>query len=173
MMITRIFKLISFALLLFSLGIPSVQASFIDGCYETREINGQEVVPGPSAYNSQSKIYSLNNEFYYDLETKKSLNTKIFSIFTGFEDVWYSFTNGLVFEDLGSLSITENSFNYQFEDYVLHRNSYYALEKVDFKTIVSFQLIDSNIVGHIKQFSKALKRDMDIQVVLKKITCIE
>lgn len=167
-------KLFSLFSILLSLTLVDAKASdFIDGCYKTLEVNGRVVPAGPEIANSQSSIYSVQNEFYYDLETKKSLKTKIISIFRGFDGGWYSFTNALMFEDLGSLEVSENSIDYTFDYDVYHRNSYYALEKVDFKIEIHLKKFQGIVVGTIKQTSQKLDRNIDLDLVLKEAPCAE
>jgi hypothetical protein len=157
-----------------SLISSQVRASdFIDGCYKTLEVNGKVVPSGPEIANSQSSIYSIQNEFYYDLETKKSLKTKVMSVFRGFNGGWYSFTNALMFEDLGTLEVSDNSIDYTFNYEVFHRNSYYALNKVDFKTEIHLKKFQGIVVGTIKQASQKLDRYIDLDVVLKEAPCAE
>ena len=163
-------------LTLFSLLLVSTFASatsFLDGCYKTLEINGATVMPGPDEGRSQSTIYSVDNEFYYDLETRKSLRTKVLSLFRNFNGGWYSFTNALVFEELGRLESDGNSLSYSFESDVFHRTSSYALEKVDFKTDVKLQKFAGIVTGSIRQVSKALDRNINLTLILKEVECAE
>lgn len=148
-------------------------SDFIDGCYKTLEVNGKVVPSGPELSNSQSSIYSIQNEFYYDLETKKSLRTKVLSVFRGFSGGWYTFTNALMFEELGALEVTENTIDYTFDYDVYHRNSYYALEKVDFKTEIHLRKFQGIVVGTIKQTSQKLDRNIDLDLILKEAPCAE
>ncbi|MFP5384518.1 MAG: hypothetical protein ACLGHN_00465 [Bacteriovoracia bacterium] len=147
--------------------------SFLDGCYKTLEINGATVMPGPDEGRAQSTIYSVDNEFYYDLETRKSLRTKILSLFRNYNGGWYTFTNALVFEELGHLEASENTLQYAFAGDVFHRTSSYALEKVDFKTDVKLQKFAGIVTGSIKQVSKALDRNIDVTLILKEVECAE
>jgi hypothetical protein len=145
--------------------------SFLNGCYKTLEINDRPVIPGPDE-SRQSSIFSLEqNEFYYDVESGKSLKTQILSFFTGHRDGWYSYVNAVLFDTLGEMTVTDNSMQYSFDKTVLHRNSSYGYDEVDFTTYVELYKFRGIVSGHIKQRSVALNRNINLNVVMKEIPC--
>lgn len=159
--------------ILLAFNFSNIQASEIfDACYKTLEINDRSVVPGPSSYNSQSSIFTIpENEFYYDLDTRKSLKTKVISLYTGHREGWYSFINPLIFEDLGNFEVDDHGLVYSYEGHVYHRNSHYGMDKVDFKTEVRLKKYVGIVTGLIKQSSKALDRHTNVEIILKEIAC--
>lgn len=169
MVMSRYILLVFFVFSLFAL---KTFAYGFDGCYKSLEINGRNVVSGPVPASEQSSVFTLAaNEFYYDLETRSPLRTKVISLFTGFREGWKSFVNPLVFEELGEFQTDANSLRYFFEGEVYHRNRHYGLDKVDFKTAVELYKYKGIISGSIFQNSKALNRRTKVSIVLREVPC--
>jgi hypothetical protein len=154
------------------MSLANAQTDFLDGCYETVEINGERIEPGPDARISQSSIFSVESEAYYALESREPLNTKVISVFKKFNGTWYTISNALMFEDLGELEVDGDSLKYSFENDVLYRNSYYALEKVDFKIFIKLFKENDLVKGSIRYASYRRGQDVDMNIVLKKAPCI-
>lgn len=165
----RLFILIFF---LSTMGIATAQTDFLDGCYETVEINGERIEAGPDARTSQSSIYSVESEAYFDLESRKPLNTKVISVFKKFNGTWYTISNALIFENLGKIEIDGDSLKYSFENDVLYLNSYYALVKVDFRIFIKLMKENDLVKGSIRYASYRLGQDVDMDIVLKRAPCI-
>ena len=164
-------KIILHILVIGFLFSSQVQAqNFFDGCFQTVKINDRDVTNGPDTSRT-SQIYSAQSEFFYDIQTKESLKTKIISLLTGFKDGYYYYTNPLIFEELGNLEITENSFRYEFSGKVYYRNSNYQLQPVDFATKAKLDKTDDIVTGIITQQSQTLNRDIQISFVLSKVLC--
>lgn len=165
----RLFILIFF---LSTISIASAQTEFLDGCYETVEINGERVEAGPDARTSQSSIFSVESEAYFDLESRKPLNTKVISIFKKFNGTWYTISNALIFENLGHLEVEKNSLKYSFENDVLYLDNHYALIKVDFRIFIKLVKENDLVKGSIRYSSYRRGQDVDMDIVLKKAPCI-
>ncbi|MFP5458749.1 MAG: hypothetical protein ACLGG7_08450, partial [Bacteriovoracia bacterium] len=85
-----------------------------DGCYRTLEVNASPVEQGREG--EQTQIFTLEqNEFYYDLTSRRALSTKVLSIFTGFDGQWSSYSNGLLFQDLGQITETPDLLRHEGE----------------------------------------------------------
>lgn len=142
-----------------------------DGCYRTLEVNSKPVQQGREG--EQTQIFTLDqNEFFYDITSRRSLSTKVLSIFTGFDGQWSSYSNGLLFQDLGELSETPDLLRHQGEFTVLYRDSSYALVKADFKVLIELKrLEDGRVKGVIKQNSVRLQRDYDLNFTLEAEPC--
>ncbi len=166
----RLFILIFF---LSAVGFSHAQTEFLDGCYETVEINGERVEPGPDARASQSSIYSVESEAYFDLESRRPLTTKVISIFKKFNGTWYTISNALMFEGLGELEVGSNYLKYSFENDVLYRNSSYALVKTDFQIFIKLIKENDLIKGSIRYASYQRGQDLDMNIVLKKAACLD
>lgn len=142
-----------------------------DGCYRTLEVNASPVEQGREG--EQTQIFTLEqNEFYYDLTSRRALSTKVLSIFTGFDGQWSSYSNGLLFQDLGELTETPDLLRHEGEFTVLYRDSSYALVKADFKVLIELKrLEDGRVKGVIKQNSVRLQRDYDLNFTLEAEPC--
>ena len=166
----RLFLLL---LLLSAVSLSHAQTEFLDGCYETVEINGERVEPGPDARTSQSSIFSVESEAYYDLESRRPLTTKVISIFKKFNGTWYTISNALMFEGLGEMEVDENSLKYTFENDVLYRNSNYSLVKTDFQIFIKLFKENDLVKGSIRYASYRRGQDLDMNIVLKKAACLD
>lgn len=142
-----------------------------DGCYRTLEVNSKPVQQGREG--EQTQIFTLDeNEFFYDVTSRRSLATKVLSVFTGFDGQWSSYSNGLLFQDLGELTETPDRLTHQGEFTVLYRDSSYALVKADFKVLIELKrLEDGRVKGVIKQNSVRLQRDYDLNFTLEAEPC--
>ncbi|MFA5584063.1 MAG: hypothetical protein WDA09_07600 [Bacteriovoracaceae bacterium] len=159
-----------FALLLAFMSFSSFGA-IIDGCYKTVSYNGQPVVQGPDANSNLSKIYSVTSHYYFS-HNHSPLKTKVISIFKGFEGGWYSYTNPIVFDDLGKTTETSKSWSYQFEDFVKYTSSFYSFDEADFLTDMDFHWGEDGFLhGRVYQLTKVLDRMIDFEVVLEKAVC--
>jgi hypothetical protein len=144
----------------------------ISGCYKTIEFNGQVVNQGPSAENSQSEIYITKNQYYRDLETGTELETLIISVFNGFRQPWYGFSNVVVPVNKGQWNITQDSVKYEMDEDILYINSNYQRSKVDFLINLSLKKSGSRLVGDLYFSSISRGLFYDFSVVLEKAHCL-
>lgn len=159
-----------FALLLSVMSFASFGA-VIDGCYRTISYNGVAVAEGPDSESNLSKIYSVKSHYYFD-EKFKALDTRVISIFKGFEGGWYSYVNPIIFNNLGQTQQSGHVWNYQFEGFVNYASSNYSFDEADFLTDAKFEWREDGLLyGKVYQLTKALDRHIDFEVVLAKAVC--
>lgn len=159
-----------FAVLLALASFPTFGA-IIDGCYKTVSLNGESVMQGPEEESNLTKIYSRQSSYYFDT-SYQNLTTKIISVFTGFNGGWYSYSNPLVFEELGETFESESEWGYEFAGEVYFTDQPYIYKKSDFKTSVHFEWSQDGLLhGQIQQVSEVLARNYQLDLVLEKAVC--
>lgn len=159
-----------FAVLMAMITVPSF-AAIIDGCYKTVAFNGEPVTQGPDEEKSLSRIYSKTSPYYFD-SSYKNINTKIISVFKGYNEGWYSSINPLVFEDMGITEESDNSWAYYFAGDVFYTDTPYVFQKTDFQTNIEFKwTAEGLLAGEIYQLSYTLEREYHFQVLLEKAVC--
>ena len=140
-------------------------------CYETIEIDGQPVAQGPNLENNESEIFLVNNQYYRDLETNKKLRTLVVSVFNGYREPWYGFSNVVIPVDKGEWSITQDSVSFSMDADVTYINSNYQRSKVDFLINVDFKRNDDRLTGDLLFSSVRRGLFYDLEVVLEKRKC--
>ena len=159
-----------FAVLLALASFPTF-GSIIDGCYKTVSLNGLEVMQGPEEESNLTKIYSRHSSYYFDT-SYQGLTTKIISVFTGFNEGWYSYSNPLAFEELGETQESESQWSYGFAGEVYFTDQPYIYKKSDFKTDIHFEWREDGLLyGQLHQVSETLSRNYQLDVVLEKAIC--
>ena len=144
----------------------------LSGCYKTIEFNGQIVNQGPNAENSESEIYTTKNQYYRDLDTGKKLETLIISVFNGYSEPWYGFSNVVVPVNKGIWKITQDSVDYEIDEDILYVNSNYQRSKVDFLINLSFKKSGNRLVGDLYFSSISRGLFYDFKVILEKSHCL-
>lgn len=159
-----------FALLAAFISFSSYSA-VIDGCFKTLSFNGAPVIEGPVAEKNLSHIYSVTSRFYFD-QSQTPLKTKVISIYKGFDSGWYTTINPIIFDDLGDVAETENSWSYSYQGIVRYAFSRYTYGEADFVTDAHFAWGEDGLLyGKVFQQTKALDRDIRFDVVLEKAPC--
>lgn len=145
--------------------------SVIDGCFKTLSYNGEEVVQGPEYDSNLTRIYSITSHYYFN-QSLSPLQTKVVSIFKGFQGGWYSYINPIMFDELGTVNETANSWSHSFEGFVRYATSYYSYDEADFLTDAHFNWGEDGLLyGKVFQHTKVLGRKIDFEVVLEKAVC--
>lgn len=159
-----------FTLLLVMMSFSSFGA-IIDGCYRTVSYNGAPVIEGPEQESNLTKIYSVQSTYYYS-DAYSPLKTKVISIFKGFSNGWYSYINPIIFDELGTMSETDKSWDYHFEGIVKYTTSFYSYDEADFLTEAHFAWKEDGLLhGKVYQHTKVLNRLTEFDVVLAKAVC--
>jgi len=128
-----------FFLLLFSHSTFAISIDNIIGCYQTLTIDGKEVEQGPRPELSQSEIFTTENQFFRDLETKRPLETLVLSFYRGHNGPYHSFSNAVAMIDQGEWKETDKTIEHFFDFDILYRNKYYQMVKIDHQVNFSIE----------------------------------
>ena len=157
---------------LFILCLNSLAYSGLVGCYETISINGNDVVSGPSLENSESELFMTANQYYRDLDTFKELNTLVVSVFNGYNEPYYGFSNVVIPVDKGTWSTIGSETTFTMDQDIMYYSSNYKRMKIDFLIDASFKNDGEYVEG--KLYLSSIRRGMfyDFSVKLKRKDCI-
>ena len=157
-------------LILLSLNISAFDV--LKGCYKTLQIDGRDVVQGPVAENSETQVYTVENDYYRDLETQKRLDTMIISVFNGYRAPWYGFSNIVIPITKGNWDITQDVVKFQMDEDLLYINSNYQRSKVDFLIDATFKVIGDKLQADL--YFSSIRRGIfyDFKVLLKREECL-
>jgi hypothetical protein len=159
-------------LLIFTFSFNSGAYEDFLSCYKTVEIDGQPVEQGPNAENSESEIFVVDNQFYRDLETNRELKTMIVSVFNGYREPWYGFSNIVIPVNKGKWEITQDSVRFSMDEDVNYVNSNYQRSKVDFLIDVEFKRDGKRLHGDLNFSSVRRGLFYDLEVVLEQAECL-
>ncbi|CBW27945.1 putative lipoprotein [Halobacteriovorax marinus SJ] len=164
-------KKLSILFLVF-LSLNSLAYSELKGCYETISFNAQDVVSGPSALNSQSEFFLTDNQYYRDLETFKELKTLVVSVFNGYNDPWYGFSNVIIPVEKGEWTKVGNEISFKMNEDIMYYSSNYERIKVDFLVDAKFKIVGDEIEGDF--YFSSVRRGLfyDFSARLKKKECL-
>lgn len=142
------------------------------GCYETVRFNGNDVTTGPSAINSESEIFLTKNKYYRDLDTFKELDTLVVSVFNGYREPYYGFSNVVIPVDKGDWSTEGNRINFTMDEDIMYYSSNFERIKVDFLVNASFKTHDEYVEANL--YLSSIRRGMfyDFSVRLKRKDCL-
>ncbi|WP_372653507.1 hypothetical protein [Halobacteriovorax sp.] len=158
--------------LLVVLSINSHAFNDLEGCFETISFNGTEVTSGPSMENSKSEVFLVENQYYRDLETFKKLNTLVVSVFNGYNEPYYGFSNIVIPVDRGIWVGDENEKIFLMNEDIMYYSSNYERIKIDFFVDANFK-IKGDII-ELDMFLSSVRKGMfyDFTAKIKRKDCL-
>ncbi|GEM_PF-4063806 len=154
------------------LSINSYAFNDLKGCYETISFDGNDVTSGPSMSNSESEVFLVENQYYRDLETFKKLNTLVVSVFNGYNEPYYGFSNIVIPVDRGAWLVDGNRKTFLMNEDIMYYSSNFEKIKVDFFVDANFK-INGDII-ELDMFLSSVRKGMfyDFTAKLKKKDCL-
>ncbi|MFG1593888.1 hypothetical protein [Halobacteriovorax sp. CON-3] len=144
------------------------------GCFETIEHNQQSVPHGPDYERNLSTYedYSFSRT-YKNVETNRVEPINVFNFFTGVrDDVYYSYSPIILFQDLGEYKWNDNSLSYEIdEDIYMYRSQKEMYEKVDHRLKLSIEKVGVYFEGSVELKSYARRINRSFTFKLKKVSC--
>lgn len=161
-------KLILSTLFVILLSSNSFGFNDLKGCYETISFNGQDIVAGPSLENSESELFIVENQYYRDLETFKRLDTLVVSVFNGYSEPYYGFSNIVIPVNRGYWTGNDREKSFLMNEDIMYYSSNYERVKIDFFVDANFK-VDGEYI-ELDMFLSSVRRGMfyDFTAKLKK-----
>lgn len=139
-------------------------------CYQTLLINNQKVESGPISWRNLSTIERKLSSSFYDLESRKPLNTFLLVLFTGFEKPWYGYHSFVAFTDVGVWKRSTQSTSYFIDQDVLLEENY-RLKKVDHRLQLDYEESEGFLTGKVSYQSIHRQMSGEKTFKLKKVSC--